>query len=236
MIHWLTQAATAHPDLARGVPPPGLLGSRETAVFDSLKTDKRRRDWLLGRWTAKHLVQQAVRTCSRQTLPLDGIAILAGSDGAPQVHMRQLPIGSCPISISLSHSNGTAFCAALTRLDWPLGADIERIAPRTAEFQAQYFTPAEQALLEAVAPPELQATWATAVWSAKESALKAIHEGLKLDARSVTCLLRPQTRPPLDWTAFTIEWDAVRAPDAPLLSGWWRVEGDFVLTMAAQAL
>lgn len=235
MIHWLTQATTAHPDLARGVPPPGLLSPRETAVFDDLKTDKRRRDWLLGRWTAKHLVQQAVRACSRQTMPLDGIAILAGSDGAPQVHMRRLPLGSCPVSISISHSNGTAFCAAVTQPDWPLGADIERVAPRTDAFIAQFFTPAEQDLLETVTPA-LQAVWATAVWSAKEAALKAIHEGLKLDARSVTCLLRPQPEPPLEWTSHSVIWDAGRVPDAPVLAGWWRVEGEYVLTMAAQAL
>jgi 4'-phosphopantetheinyl transferase len=234
MIHWLTQTAAAHPDLAVGVPPPGVLSDRETAVFDALKTDKRRRDWLLGRWTAKHLVQQAVRECSGQTMPLDGISVLAGSDGAPQVHMRRLPLGSCPVSLSISHSNGTAFCAAVTRPGWPIGADIERIEPRRAEFVAQYFTAAEQALIETITPA-LRPTWTTAVWSAKEAALKAIHQGLKVDARSVSCLLPAQPEPPRDWVPFTIEWDKQRVQLAPPLDGWWRVDNGYVLTAASKS-
>ena len=57
MIHWLLQSTDAHPDLARGHPPVGLLCKLEHARLSNLTIDKRRREWLLGRWTAKQLLQ-----------------------------------------------------------------------------------------------------------------------------------------------------------------------------------
>ncbi len=57
MIHWLIQSAMQHTELARGVAPSGLLNAAEETQLRLLKTSKRRCDWLLGRWTATHLIQ-----------------------------------------------------------------------------------------------------------------------------------------------------------------------------------
>ena len=65
-----------------------------------------------------------------------------------------------------------------------LGCDLEIIEPRSDAFVADYFTTEEQALIaraSAADRPRLLAL----LWSAKESALKALHEGLRLDTRCV---------------------------------------------------
>ncbi|MBX7235635.1 MAG: 4'-phosphopantetheinyl transferase superfamily protein [Caldilineales bacterium] len=58
MLLHLLQTLAASPTLAEGIAPPGLLHPTEQAHLDAFRVVKRRRDWLLGRWTAKHLVQQ----------------------------------------------------------------------------------------------------------------------------------------------------------------------------------
>ncbi len=233
MIHWLLQSRNNHPDLAVGNPPTGLLSRQEMAVFSRLKTEKRKRDWLLGRWTAKHLIQAVVaQQEGSPTIPFNTFSVLAGEDGAPLIHSSQ-PAVESKWTISISHAGGNAFCALVERPYWPLGADIERIEQRSSQFVADYFTAEEQTLVYQAQPDE-QAEVVTAVWSAKEAALKAIHQGLKVDTRCVACLIQPQTDNPSDWAAFEIKWDSQRIPDGPPLTGWRRRWDEFVLTMAVQ--
>ncbi len=232
MIDWLVQTTTAHPLLARGVPPAGLLGPAEAAHFATLTVAKRRRDWLLGRWTAKHLLQQMARTQWGVELALDAVQVLNGRTHAPQVQLNaDIPAGWLP-ALSISHANSHAFCAALPGPHPPIGADIEEIAPRSARFGQDYFTPAEQALVRQAAP-EMGDVLVTAVWSGKEAALKALQLGLTVDTRAVTCLIEPLAALPHAWTPFTIELDGARLPQVRPLQGWWRVQDGFVLTLAA---
>ncbi len=234
MIHWLIQTTAAHPDLARGQASPGLLSAEETALFNGFKLLKRRQDWLLGRWTAKHLLQEVFRQEKGQPVALDSITILPGADGAPAARFDS-PFNDrdLPITVSISHSHGSSLCAAVTRAEWPLGADIERIESRAANFAASFFTEEEQALIRR-ATPEMQDTLVTAVWSAKEAALKAIHEGLRVDTRSVNCQLELPTELPAVWKPFVIQWKRNPSPgDPPQFRGWWMVTGHYVLTLVA---
>ncbi|MCZ7667962.1 MAG: 4'-phosphopantetheinyl transferase superfamily protein [Chloroflexi bacterium] len=65
---------------------------------------------------------------------------------------------------------------------------MERIASRSPEFVTDYFTKEEQVLVDR-ASADMRDVAVTAVWSAKEAALKALHLGLTVDTRAVTCLL-----------------------------------------------
>ena len=85
MIHWLIQSSADHPDLARGIAPAGLLSGAEQTRLAALKTEKRRRDWLLGRWTAKRLIQTYVERQTGLRPPLDAVVIEAEPSGAPRV-------------------------------------------------------------------------------------------------------------------------------------------------------
>lgn len=78
----------------------------------------------------------------------------------------------------------------------------------------------------------LEATWITAIWSAKAASLKALHLGLKVDTRSVSCVIEPLSKPPENWTRFCI--DSV-LPETPQLAGWWRVHAGYVLTLVVKS-
>ena len=98
-----------------------------------------------------------------------------------------------------------------------------------------FFTAAEVAAVRAVreqdvAPADILTT---AIWSGKEAVLKALREGLRIDTRRITCQFAAFTAPPQDWTPFTVIVDEGLAAQFPgAWSGWWRVAGRFVLTMA----
>ncbi|MCP4358051.1 MAG: 4'-phosphopantetheinyl transferase superfamily protein [Chloroflexi bacterium] len=229
MIHWLTQSHTELPDPSRLIDEGGYLSEAEYEKFLQLKMEKRRNDWLLGRWTAKRLLQTVIWEKQGITLPLDMITIGNNADGVPNY---QLPIDNCQLSISLSHSHGRAFVVAIDKLNVPVGADMEQIEPRQEEFIDDYFTETEAILVRQV-EDGARDMMVTAVWSAKEAVLKALHLGLSVDTRAVRCLMEPETRPPKTWTRYIIRYNQEWLPrPAPPLTGWWQVEDGFVLTLA----
>ena len=73
-----------------------------------------------------------------------------------------------------------------------LGCDLEIVEPRSDAFIADYFTAEEQALIERTSAADRSLLLAL-LWSAKESALKALRAGLRLDTRSV--IVRPVAAP-----------------------------------------
>lgn len=234
MIHWLVQTKDAHPDLHRGVPPAGLLSEEETAVFNNFKFPKKRQDWLLGRWTVKQLLQQVILQEYDQAVPLEAMSVLAGEDGAPAAHF-EAPYAklSAQISISISHAHETAFCAAINKPDWPLGADLEWIEARPARFAAEYFTDNEQAFLKKM-PSALREMQITALWSAKEAALKAVRQGLRFNTRHVECRFNVLENSPQEWAPFDIVWNRPSGSLLPALQGWWNATADYVLTLAVK--
>jgi 4'-phosphopantetheinyl transferase len=84
------------------------------------------------------------------------------------------------------------------------------------------------------APAEQYETVITAIWSAKEAALKALRLGLIVDTRSVLCSIGWPDRSD-GWAnvAFTFDDHLLGLDAVPALIGWWRRMGDFVLTVAA---
>ena len=69
---------------------------------------------------------------------------------------------------------------------------------------------------------------ANLVWSAKESALKVLRVGLRADTRSVEITVRSDLL--VDgWAPFTAALDT-----GPVLHGWWRRDGVYLLTVSAQ--
>ena len=232
MIHWLLQSSSDHPDLARGVAPAGLLSESEQDRLAALKIDKRRRDWLLGRWTAKRLIQSYVERQTGLRLPLTALVIEPEPGGAPRL-IAASPYHWLPairdLHISISHSGDRAFCALVENRN--IGADIERIEPRDRQFVEDYFC-ADEILQVRQAPDVQNQTMIAAIWSAKEAALKALRLGLTVDTRSVSCFI-PALGHADDWVAFDIVHDRrlLKLSDAPSLTGWWRRMDDFVLTV-----
>jgi 4'-phosphopantetheinyl transferase len=215
-IHWLTQSATDVPAAAH------WLAASESATLERLRIPKRRDDWRLGRWTAKRAVLAYLdERCA--AWPLGRIAIRATESGAPEVFLDRRPL---PVTISISHGAGLAVCA-IAPVGVALGCDIEVITARSEAFVADYFT-GEERLKIGRAPSADQAALATLMWSAKESALKALREGLRLDTRSVGVTVHDR-KPVCGWYPMSVQY----SDTGQVFDGWWRSDRRCVLAMVA---
>ncbi|MCA9667566.1 MAG: 4'-phosphopantetheinyl transferase superfamily protein [Myxococcales bacterium] len=212
MSWWLCTARTTAPEHAT------WLGARELAVLAALSKPRRRADWLLGRWVAKHALRAAGVEAE-----LAQLEILADDDGAPVAWLGERCVER---ALSLSHRAGAAVALAAAP-ELRVGCDLERIEPRSAAFVRDYFTERERAAADAAPNAALVAN---AIWSAKESALKALRLGLSRDTRSVEVSLSS--------AADDGRWHALAVDD---VEGGARFEGHlrtfdgFVVTLVADA-
>jgi 4'-phosphopantetheinyl transferase len=227
-----------------GVVPDGLLSASEAQRLAGISAHKRRSDWLLGRWTAKQLIQSYVERRTGTLIPLQAITIASDPDGAPRVVTDcRLQTADCGLNLqsaitnlqlSISHSHGHAFCA-VSDADTAIGVDIERIEPRAAVFAEDYFTPHEQQQLQS-ASPERYDTLVTLIWSAKEAVLKTLRLGLTVDTRTVSIEVGASASAGLAWAPLLVRSSPSPERARGQLCGWWRVSGEYVLTLAlAQA-
>ncbi len=213
-VYWLEQTEAEVPA------GNDWLGLGEVGRLNGMRFAKRRADWRLGRWTAK----RAIAVCL--DLPQDfrslaEIEIRAAPTGAPEVALNNK---HAAVSISLSHRSGRAVCAVVPSLV-ELGCDVEKIEPRSDAFATDYFAADEQALLARFAAADR--SWLlTLLWSAKESALKALQEGLRLDTRSVGVR-------PADLSSSVGGWHplAVWHLGGAVFYGWWQRAGGFLWTV-----
>jgi 4'-phosphopantetheinyl transferase len=214
-VYWLVQI---------GADVPGdsdWLTERERHVLEGLRYVKRRADWRLGRWTAKRAVRFLSMARSGRTLEPTDIEIVAAPDGAPEAHVGG---ARSSVIISISHSGGVGFCAA-TPDDLPLGCDVETIGSRSDRFVSDFFT-ASEAETVLRASREERALFATRIWSAKESALKALRTGLDRDTRSVEVIETSETAAG-EWGRLRVECQS----QGRGFFGWWRLADDRVFTV-----
>jgi len=199
------------------------LTETERAVLKGLRFPKRRAEWRLGRWTAKRLIQNYLEKYKDQ-LPTK-IEIRAAKDGAPEVFFDG---PSAPIALSISHTQGRGFCA-ISPASVSLGCDLEWIEPRSEAFIQDFFTPREMRLLTE-SPPGQRDRFANLIWSAKESALKALREGLRRDTRSVEVVSYSEEE--------TAGWKPLRVrcrQSGKVFCGWWREEVGYLQTLLSDS-
>lgn len=222
-VYWLEQTEADVPV------DDDWLSTNEAVRLNRMRFAKRRTDWRLGRWTAKRALANSLKMPSHREA-LAGIEIRPAESGAPEVFIANQP---ATFTISLSHRGGTAVCAVAPS-GLALGCDLEIIEPRDDSFIADYFAPEERALIarKSIADrPRLLAL----LWSGKESTLKALREGLRLDTRSVIVspVEAPQRRRedpcgPNRWHRLH-----VRCTDGQIFHGWWQHTGDLLRTLVA---
>lgn len=213
-VYWLEQTEA-------GVPLDNdWLSSSEMLRLSGLRFAKRSSDWRLGRWAAKNAVA-AYLHLPNQTPRLAEIEILPGPSGAPEAFFGK---DRAPITISLSHRDGIASCA-ISGAKVLLGCDLEMVEPHSDAFIADYFMEEEQTLLAYAGDKNLVSTL---LWSAKESALKALHAGLRLDTRSVVVSANVSSREFAGWRPLQ-----VRYTNSQIFHGWWQQSGTVVRTLVA---
>jgi len=234
-IYWFEQTQASVPEHDK------WLAETELVVLGQLCVPKRRADWRLGRWTAKSAVASVLQLPARSQ-SFKEIEILADDSGAPKAYVSRNPAA---ISISLSHRDGVAACS-LTQSIGPLGCDLELIEARDEAFVQDYFTAEEQVLI-AQRVDGKRDQLVTTLWSAKESALKALRVGLRADTRSVEVSLQDTPRACGDkngenesdslspWSA---TWRPLRAHchDGQALYGWWLCSANLIRTLVTASV
>jgi 4'-phosphopantetheinyl transferase len=206
-----------HEETTRQLPPGNeWLSPDELARLETMRFEKRRSDWRLGRWTAK----RAIARCLAEPPPLASIEIRTAPSGAPEVALPGF-------TISLSHRAGIGACAVVEGAA-AVGCDLELVEPRSLAFIEAYLTAGEQRLVAGI-PPARRDFAVALLWSAKESALKALGVGLRADTREVEVAFVGGT------TALSINraWRplVVRHLSGREFHGWWRVLGGVVRTV-----
>ena len=233
-VYWLEQTATEvrHED--------DWLSARELGLLDHLHIPKRNADWRLGRWTAKRALAVYL-DLPDQPRVFANIEVIAGDSGAPEVFFANR---NDVAAISLSHRTDSAMCAIAGR-GTALGCDLEVIEPHSDNFVADFFTLGEQELIASV-PETDRPLLVTLLWSAKESTLKALHVGLRLDTRSVSVdpgkLLDRESVAGIDSKLRTSEcscgsdsWQPLqtRFDDGQVFHGWWQRDGSLLRTLVS---
>jgi len=234
-VYWLEQAASEVPAHDK------WLSAKDAAFLAGLRFAKRRADWRLGRWTAKRALAIYWNIPS-DPKTLAEIEIRPEPSGAPQAFLADKP---ADVAISLSHRSGVAGCA-IAMSGALLGFDLEVAECRSETFVSDYFTTEEQDLITRVGAADRSQLIAL-LWSAKESALKALRTGLRLDTRSVIVspLAQDQgddepgdTRERILFSRLACTLDSwyplhLRCADGQVFQGWWQHTGSFLRTLVA---
>jgi len=173
-----------------------FLSEAERALYDRFRFEKRRREWLAGRFAAKGLVLSHIREKLGGEVDQSRINILPREDRSPGAYLDR---GAGPyeteldVCVSISHrslhahvprgSGGAGIAAAaLVASPASVGIDVELVERRAPVFVRDYFTDAERDWMG-----EEPASVCLA-WSAKEAVLKVFRTGLGTDPRKVEIL------------------------------------------------
>jgi len=226
--YWLEQTEAdlpAHDD---------WLSPDEAVLLSHMRFAKRRADWRLGRWTAKR-AGAAFLNLPGDAQALREIEVRPAPSGAPELFLAN---GQAAAGISISHRAGIAVCA-IAMYGAALGCDLELIELRSDSFVADYFTASEQALIARASETDRPRLLAL-LWSAKESALKALRQGLRLDTRCVTVTLdtpmdHKHGADGFEQSPEFPRWHPlqVRYREGEIFCGWWQSAGCLMRTLVA---
>jgi 4'-phosphopantetheinyl transferase len=212
-------------------PADSFLSCSESAYLQTLRAEKRKGDWLGGRFALKVLLARQSGFLPMCSLPAEGgensiemsvaalnvlkqIDIVKLPSGAPQVFVGAVPDAR---SVSISHSNGWAV-AAVSAPQTLLGIDLEKIEKRSRVWAEEFFLPEEKG----PATDE----HLTKVWTQKEAIVKLLGRGLSLNTREII-LDGDQVR--LKGRALEV-WQTLQEPHILLNSN--RFDNDFIFTTA----
>jgi 4'-phosphopantetheinyl transferase len=225
---WLARSGQDLPAAGPGV--SGWLSAAEQERLGRLRFPKRRSEFLLRRWTAKHAVLVALGEAGGPVPALSQVAVLNRASGAPYVLVDGAPLG---VDVSVTDRAGWAVCLVGDGPD-AVGVDLELVEARSEAFVTDFLTAGEASRVRGLpvgTGPGGRAELVDVVWSAKESALKVLRTGLRTDTRAVEVTLgdgRP-VGPDGGWRPLAVR----HVPTGQVLPGWWRRDGDFVVTTAS---
>lgn len=153
-------------ELNKVPPAEDFLTKRELETYNTFKIDKRKQEWLGGRYALKKLA------CDFFNFDIKHIEVNNLPSGQPVL----LVPGGTKLPVSITHS-GVYAAAAIALTGQAIGLDIEVIEQRSPAWIEQCFEARE---LSSKAAPFL-----TELWAKKEAVLKFLGLGLKLSCRDI---------------------------------------------------
>jgi 4'-phosphopantetheinyl transferase len=224
-VEWLVRGERDVPDGDAWLTPV------EAQRAASMRFSKRRSEYRLRRYAGKCAIAASIGL-PQDPASLARIGVLNAPTGAPYVVLDDRRVGT---DVSLTDRAGWAVCLVGPDLG-AVGCDLEIVEPRSDGFVRDFLTPGEQALVAAAPGPDGRDALANLVWSAKESALKVLRTGLRVDTRTVEVVLADPSR--IDagagsggerdgWQRLAVAHGTGQFP------GWWRRDGVFLLTVVA---
>jgi len=215
-VYWLEQSEADVPGTNE------WLGASELRRIDALRFPKRRMEWRLGRWTAK-CAFAFFQGFPAHLQTLANVEVRSAPSGSPAVFVLNQP---ADVTISISHRSGRAICA-VAGAGVKLGCDLEVIEPHSQAFIEDYLTEEEQVRV-AQASAEDRTRLVTLLWSAKESVLKAMQVGLRVDTRCLT-VRTAEAGLVNRWTALS-----AHSTEGDRFHGWWHQNNGWLQTLVAE--
>lgn len=147
-----------------------LLHPIEKSYYDSLKYDRRKVSYLLGRIAAKKAISEFTEVKSYSSIHIDS--------GIFQFPVVKIPGASQNIQVSLSHCDSIGIALAFPE-QHPLGIDIEKIDTSQTEAIKSQMSSKELELITKLDMP--LHTGCTLLWTIKEGLSKIFRTGLTMD-------------------------------------------------------
>jgi 4'-phosphopantetheinyl transferase len=170
VLRFAAQASTAPPALD-ALPPD------ELAQAEGFGSEKRRREFALGRAVARALLAE------RLAVAAPDVPLRIAADGAPELDEPAL-------RVSIAHAATAAQTLAVAAVGArPLGVDLEPIRPRRPDLYRFLLHPDEYGLLEEL--PHEHDTAQVLLWSLKEATLKAMRTGFRVSPKTLRLAVDP---------------------------------------------
>ncbi|MDZ4834860.1 MAG: beta-ketoacyl synthase N-terminal-like domain-containing protein [Candidatus Melainabacteria bacterium] len=155
---------------------------------DTLKFEKRKLEWLIGRIVAKEAVRRLIKDRLNLSIgPLD-IEIEQDDRRRPIVKLAYGGIGE--ILLSISHSAGLGLSLCSFAADGNPGIDAEVIESREDDFASRFLDKEELQFLDS-SSKQSRAMQVTRLWSAKEAAYKSLGGILEMTSFSLVTPIAP---------------------------------------------
>lgn len=155
----------------------GALSRTEQDRIEGFGSDKRRREFALGRATARALLADHLAVAASD------VRLRVAADGAPELDGGSLHLS---IAHAATPERTLAVAAAAPR---PVGVDLEVIQPRRPDLYRFVLHPDEYGLL-ATLPHDHDAAQVL-VWTLKEAALKAMRTGFRTSPKKLRLAVEP---------------------------------------------
>lgn len=154
-----------------------VLAPDERAQAAGFGSEKRRREFALGRATARTLLAE------RLAIAAPDVPLRIAADGAPE-------LDAAALHLSIAHTATAEQTLAVAAVGArPIGVDLEPIRPRRPDLYRFLLHPDEYDLLERL-PHEHDAAQVL-LWTLKEATLKAMRTGFRVSPKKLRLAVEP---------------------------------------------